>query len=154
MDRLYEIYSGEGITDYIECLYEDRRQEEEFTREYIKNMYHFYEYGIWAVCLKANGKLIGRAGLSNREVDGKNRLELGYVIDVSYQRQHYAYEACNAICTYVKNRLWETELVCFMDKDNVPSKKLAEKLGFVYEQDIVTVENGAEQVFAYYRKKL
>lgn len=157
LDKLYDIYSGKGITDYMEGLYEDRSKEEEFTREYIRHMYGFYEYGIWVVCLRENDEIIGRAGISNREVDGENKLELGYVIGVPYQRKGYAYEACSAICNFVKDRLCETELVCFMDRDNRASVKLAEKLGFVWQQNIVTEENddnGRKDIFAYYKKKL
>ena len=51
LDILYEIYSYPEITRYMEDLYEDREEEEEFTRNYIKCMYHFYGYGIWAMRL-------------------------------------------------------------------------------------------------------
>lgn len=151
---MYQIYSGEGITDYIEGLYEKRSDEEEFTREYINNMYKFYEYGVWVVCLKKNDEIIGRAGLSNREVDGENKLELGYVIGKPYQKQYYAYEACLAICEYAKDKLYKSELVCFIEKENYNSIKLAEKLGFKYKQDIFADENGMEKAYAYYEKDL
>ena len=36
VDRLYEIYEGPGITDFIEPLYEDRDEEIVYTRDYIK----------------------------------------------------------------------------------------------------------------------
>lgn len=149
---MYEIYSGEGITDYMEGLYEKRSDEVEFTRKYIDNMYKFYEYGMWVVCLRENDEIIGRAGLSNREVDGENKLELGYVIGTPYQRQHYAYEACKAICQYAKDKLYSDEIVCFIEKENYNSIKLAEKLGFKYKQDISSYDNGTEKVYLYYEK--
>lgn len=154
IDRMYEIYGGEGITDYMEGLYENPDDEREFTKEYINNMYRFYEYGIWVICLKENDEIIGRAGLSNREVDGENKLELGYVVGTPYQRQYYAYEACQAICEYAKNKLYMSELVCFIESGNYSSIKLAEKLGFKYIQDITIKENSAEKIYAYYEKKM
>lgn len=64
LDDLYEMYRGKSITQYMEGLYEDRAKEEEYTRAYIENMYHFYGYGMWLAVDKHTGKLIGRAGLN------------------------------------------------------------------------------------------
>ncbi len=122
----------------------------EFTKAYINNMYKFYGYGIWLVCLKANNKIIGRAGLSNREVDGVNMLELGYVIGEEYQSKGYAFEACNAVCEFAENTLYKNELVCFIRKENIPSVRLAEKLGF----ELVDYVQSEDNVYAYYLKKL
>lgn len=137
IQRMYEIYSSENITRYIENLYEDFEEEYNFTIAYINNMYNFYGYGIWAVVRKEDDIIIGRAGLSNREVDGENKLELGYIIDEQYQNQGYAYEACKAICDFVKEKLFENEIVCFIRKENIASIKLAEKLGFDFIADII-----------------
>lgn len=151
LERLYQIYSSENITKYMEGLYDDREEELEFTRAYIENMYKFYGYGIWLVCLKENDKVIGRAGLSNRQVDGINELELGYVIDEQYQGCGYAYEACTAVCEFAKEQLYAEKLVCFIEKKNIPSVRLAEKLGF-YPVTEVCAEK--EKIFAYYKKIL
>lgn len=151
LDRLYEIYSSENITRYMEGLYDNREEELEFTRAYIKNMYQFYGYGVWIVCLKENDEIIGRAGLSNRMVDGINELELGYVIGEEYQGKGYAVEVCSAICRFAKEWLCAGKLVCFMRKENIPSIRLAKKLGFDYVTE-VAVEEG--DIFAYYEKVL
>lgn len=152
IDDLYEIYSGEGITDYMEGLYPDRKDEEEFTKSYIENMYKFFEYGIWLVCLKENDKIIGRAGLSNREVDGENQIEIGYVIGVPYQGRGYAYEACTGICRFAKERMDVDNIICFIERENIPSRNLAEKLGFVLQGEIYSETDKKE--YAYYIKEL
>lgn len=152
LDDLYEIYSGKGITDYMEGLYPDRRQEEEFTRKYIEHMYKFYEYGMWIICLKENDKIIGRAGIENREVDGENKIELGYVIGVPYQRQGYGFEVCNAICEFAKRKIEADEIICFMENENKPSKMLAEKLGFICVGESYSEEDNKK--YLYYVKKL
>lgn len=134
----------------MEGLYEDYEEEYNFTRAYIKNMYNFYGYGIWVVVRKEDDVIIGRAGLSNREVDGETKLELGYVIGEEYQNQGYAYEACKAVCEFAKEKLYEDELVCFIKKGNDSSVKLAEKLNFEFVMDIVY--EGDE--YGYYRLDL
>lgn len=151
LDRIYELYASEKITRYIEGLYENREEELEFTRSYIENMYQFYGYGIWVVCLKENDEIIGRAGISNRIVDGINELELGYVIGEAYQGMGYAFEACVAICTFAKEQLCAEHMICFMEKENIPSVRLAERLGFCHVTEVETEEG---KKLSYYKKPL
>ncbi|MCI8668887.1 MAG: GNAT family N-acetyltransferase [Lachnospiraceae bacterium] len=146
LDALYEIYSYPEITRYMENLYEDREKEEEFTRNYIKCMYQFYGYGIWVVCLKENDRIIGRAGISNRTIDGELSLEIGYLIDVRYQNQGYASEIVDEILRFAKERLYIDEIRCAVTHENWVSVHLAEKFGFEYE-----FETGE---FIFYKKKL
>ena len=61
LDALFELYEGEGMTEYIEPLY-PYEQEKEYQQAYIRHMYGFYGYGMWIVCDKNPGALIGRAG--------------------------------------------------------------------------------------------
>lgn len=128
LDDLYNIYD-ENVTKYVEKLYEDRKEEEEFTSAYIKNMYGYYGYGLWILQLK-DGTVIGRAGISNRMVDGEVKLEAGYLIGSSFQGNGYAYEAMNAIIEYSFNELESDEINCFINEENKSSIRLAERLGF------------------------
>ena len=61
LPELYAVYSTLEDCRYIEQLY-DYDKELEFTKNYIKNMYGFFEYGLWLVFEKKSGELIGRAG--------------------------------------------------------------------------------------------
>lgn len=146
LDALYEIYSHPEITRYMENLYDDREKEEEFTRNYIKCMYQFYGYGIWVICLKENNRVIGRAGISNRTIDGEMSLEIGYLIDTGYQNQGYATEIVRGILTFAKERLFVEELRCAVSHGNLVSIHLAEKLGFEYEFET--------EEFIFYKKRL
>ncbi len=138
LDELFELYNGEGMTDYIEPLY-PYEQEKEYQEAYIKYMYGFYGYGMWIVCEKQTGKLIGRAGVEHREELG-GELELGYAIGVPYQRQGYATEVCKAILEYVKKELMQHSVCCLIEKDNAISERFAEKLGFLQEGTVVVGE--------------
>lgn len=149
LDRLYEIYSEPSITEYTENLYEDREREEEFTRSYIENMYKFYEYGVWSVCLK-DGYLIGRAGICHRKIDSRLELELGYIIDKKYQRQGYATEALKAIIAYAKERLDVKQLNAFIQTGNTASIELIKSFGFEY----VLEQKIAGKMHEMYRKRL
>lgn len=128
VSRLYEIYQEPEITRYMENLYEDEAEEVEFTRAYIQHMYRFYQYGMWSVCLK-DGYLIGRAGISHREINGESQLEVGYVIDKKYQRRGYALEALREVVKYAQNHLGAEFLNAFIRVGNSASVGLLKKLG-------------------------
>ena len=66
LDALFELYAGKGMTDYMEPLY-PYEEEREYQQAYIEQMYRFYGYGMWIVCDRNTGELIGRAGVEHRE---------------------------------------------------------------------------------------
>lgn len=129
LDDLFEMYEQPGMTDYIEPLY-PRKEEEEYQRAYIRNMYDFYGYGMWVVRERGTDRLIGRAGLEHREIDGTWELELGYAIARPFQRQGYAREVCAAIIEYAWERLEYERLNCLIEPENLVSIGLVEQLGF------------------------
>lgn len=164
LDDLYELYKDREITRYIEDLYEDRQKEEEYTKAYITHMYRFYGYGMWLVMEKTSGKLIGRAGLSNVELPEllveksctqerdseevqlpsestserktENALEMGYLIGKAYQNQGYATEICEGIIQFAQEGTAFKMLNCLIEKENKISIHLAEKLGFVWQEEV------------------
>lgn len=158
----YRIVNGDQVLGYIEPLL-PRAEEEEYQRCYIENMYGFYGYGMWIVtentqmgetdlsCGKADSsenqrmaleksetrssRIIGRAGLENREYEGGVELEMGYVIDPRWQHRGIAYEVCSAIMEYARENTDFPRLNALTEADNVASIALLEKLGFTYLED-------------------
>lgn len=126
--RLYEVYEEESITRYMEPLFPDQQQEIDYTKDYIKNVYHFYGYGMWLIILKESGEIIGRAGLEYKE--GFEGLELGFMLGKDYQHKGYAYESCKAILDYACEELEQTSFRAIVHRNNEPSRHLCEKLGF------------------------
>ena len=134
VDSFYKIYKESSITEYMEDLYADREEEIAYIRDYIKNVYRFYGYGMWTVIEKENGEIIGRAGISLR--DGCDIPELGFVIGVPWQRQGYAYEVCQAVLAYGRKELEFQQFQALIMKGNEKSKRLCEKLGFAFWADV------------------
>ena len=137
LDAFYEIYAEPSVTQYTEGLYPERAQEEAYLQDYTENMYYFYNYGVWTICDKVTGQVIGRAGFSNRE--GYEDPELGFVIGVPWQRQGYATEVCGALLKYGKEELGFERVQMLVMPENRVSLRLAEKLGF-HRQDRVIWE--------------
>lgn len=136
VESFYEIYRDRSITAYMEDLFRDKEAERAYIREYIEKVYGFYGFGMWSVCLRESGEVIGRAGLSMRE--GFEEPELGYVIGRKWQRQGIATEVCLAILAYGREELGFTRVRVLMHPENTASKGLCHKLGFSYEGEVET----------------
>ena len=134
VESFYQIYRDKGITAYMENLYEDGERERQYIRDYIEKVYGFYGFGMWTVCLKATGEVIGRAGLSMRE--GFEEPELGYVIGEKWQRQGIAAEVCGKILVYGREELGFERIRVLMHPENTASERLCHKLGFQYEREV------------------
>lgn len=132
LDTIYDLYSQPGACSYMPGLDPDREREEEKLAAYIKNMYPLYEYGLWALIEKQSGRMIGQAGLENREYRGSCVVELGYMVDREYQRRGLAYEACSEIVCYAKEVLGLEAIYVFIDPENTASLRLAEKMSFTF----------------------
>lgn len=136
VESFYRIYAEPSITKYMEGLYEEKEKEIQYTKDYIKNVYGFYEYGLWTVINKKSGEVIGRAGVNWRE--DTESVELGYIIAKPFQRQGYAYEVCSAILRYAYDELGIEQICAYIKRGNEASKQLCEKLQFVYQGEIST----------------
>ena len=131
LPELFALYEDPEVTRYMEGVlpYEEEVAKQE---AYIANRYPFYEYGLWMVCDKDTGEVIGRAGLEDRDLGEETVVELGYLIRPDYQGQGYAKEVCQAILDYAWEGLGFEEVNCFIEEGNLPSVALAKSLGFTY----------------------
>ncbi len=134
VESFYRIYSDKSITAYMENLFEDRDEEKRYIRDYIEKVYGFYGFGMWTVCLKETGEVIGRAGLSMREEFEEP--ELGYVIGEKWQGRGIAEEVCREILAYGRDELGFEQVRALMHPENKASKRLCGKLGFCYKAEI------------------
>src|SRR5215213_4903894 len=91
--------------------------------------------GMWAVELKADGRMIGHLGFFDMERDMTPSLigqpEMGWIFDSSVHGQGIAREACEAALQWADRELGSVEIPAIISIENVPSMKLAERLGFV-----------------------
>ena len=84
LEALYRIYES-ADTRFLQPLSEDREEELEKLKSYIQYVYGFYGFGLWAVCLKETGALIGRCGLQVMFIGDEGEYEMGYMISGAYQ---------------------------------------------------------------------
>lgn len=108
----------------------------EWLEAYIRHMYGFYGFGLWAVERRGSGReagaagsLIGLAGLQMRE--GREEPELGFCIAPAFRGQGYGLEACRAVLRYGFGELGLPAVRAAVRRENAASLRLCRKLGFV-----------------------
>ncbi|MGI8931794.1 MAG: GNAT family N-acetyltransferase [Sphingomicrobium sp.] len=95
--------------------------------------------GMWAVERKSDGKLVGQVGFFDMARDMQPKIEglpeMGWIFDTSVHGQGIAREACETALEWFDANRGPTEIPAIISEGNVPSMKLAERLGFVRQPD-------------------
>jgi [ribosomal protein S5]-alanine N-acetyltransferase len=98
-------------------------------------------FGRFGVLLKDTGEYIGDIGFFRSVVNGKEEIDLGYILDKKQWGRGYATEAAQACIDLAKEHRWFTRIVVQMAHENVPSMKVAERLGARLECDFINPRN-------------
>ena len=96
----------------------------------------FPELGLWATIHKETGKFIGRCGLLPWEIEDKLEIEIAYLLDKSFWHQGLGTEAARGILAYGFEKLNLSRLICLIGPDNIPSQKVAERIGMTRERKV------------------
>lgn len=136
INSLYRIYQNPEVCLYIDDMDEYIDIEIEKHKAYIKNVYAFYNYGLWGVFSKDSGELIGRCGIQNQIIDEQAEIELAYLLDRNHWGYGYALECCQAVLNYTATELGMTRVVAVIDWLNTRSIRVAERLGMTFEKEI------------------
>ena len=158
-DRLLLRQWEEGDFEKFEAYYADentakyvggRKNSDDAWRHMALQIGHWLlkGFGYWAVDEKETGEFVGCVGLW--QSSGWPELELGYWLVSEHQGKGYAYEAALKCKEYAIDVLQARSLVSYIDPNNLPSIKLAEKLGAKYEETIELVDHGAHCVYRYF----
>jgi RimJ/RimL family protein N-acetyltransferase len=104
-------------------------------------MWSLIGMGPWAVELKADGRMVGHCGFFqfNRDMEPLilGEPEMGWIFDRTVHGQGIAFEACAAALGWAEREIGAASYPAIIDVDNVPSMKLAEKLGFERQPDAI-----------------
>jgi RimJ/RimL family protein N-acetyltransferase len=112
------------------------------TRRFLaRKLAHWREYGfgIWMFRDPA-GAFIGRCGIHRWRDD----VELGYIVEPSFWGQGFATEMAAAVAGHAFTTLGLSSLVAFTREENIASRRVMEKVGFLYERDFL--DEGVQNV--------
>lgn len=133
---MYQIYQNDEVKQYIDDMQDYLEVELVKHTAYIRNVYGFFGYGLWGVFNRDGSALIGRCGIQNNKIDGKEEIELSYLLDVNHWGMGYALECTRAVLSYAAQELQIDRIVAVIDKYNTRSIKVAQRIGMSFEKEI------------------
>lgn len=95
-----------------------------------------------AIADKSTDKLLGDIFIVKKD----KTITLGYTINPVYSRKGYISEVLKALLHKLKADYSDCEIVAMTEKENLPSKNLLLKLGFVYDG---WIEKWQSEVYVY-----
>lgn len=86
-------------------------------------------YGWWLAVERATGVPVGQAGLLGLEIDGAGEVCLGYMVHRPYWRRGFGSEAAKGCLDHAFTALGVGRVLAPVRPENIPSRRLAERLG-------------------------
>ncbi|MEE3352224.1 MAG: GNAT family N-acetyltransferase [Saccharofermentanaceae bacterium] len=151
-DALYAVLSDPEIMQHYPYSFDEER-----VRSWIeRNMDRYKDdgFGLWAVCLKDTGEMIGDCGLTLQNIDGQMLPEIGYHIRKDQQRKGYAKEAAMAVRDWAFGNTEYPALYSYCKYTNVGSFKTAESIGMHFEKEYEDEANKITHVSVIRREEL
>ena len=145
-EALNKVLADSDIMQHYPYAFDEAR-----VRNWIqRNMerYRIFGFGLWAVCLKETGEMIGDCGLTMQLINGQIKPEIGYHIRADKQRKGYAKEAAAAVRDWTFHNTPFNVIYSYMKHTNLPSCKTAMSWGCKQVDAYADEVNEITKVFA------
>jgi ribosomal-protein-alanine N-acetyltransferase len=144
LDDLYALYRDPETRRY----FPDGTRTYEQTAEELAWFEHGHprhpELGLWATILKESGQFVGRCGLLPWTIEGRQEVEIAYMIAKPFWRQGLGAEVARSLVAYGFDKLDLESLIALIDPDHEASLRTARSAGL--EFDFETVMDGLRTV--------
>ena len=150
-DALYAVLSDPDIMQHYSHAFDEKE-----VREWIRRNMNRYEnegYGLWAVCLKDSGEMIGDCGLTLQKIEDETLPEIGYHIRKDQQHKGYAKEAAAAVRDWAFQNTDFPALYSYCRYTNAASIRTAESIGMRFEKEYPDEVNGITHVSVIFREQ-
>lgn len=150
-DALYAVLADSDIMQHYPYTFDEARVQNWIN----KNMerYRVFGFGLWAVCLKTTGEMIGDCGLTMQNINGTILPEIGYHIAKAYQRQGYAKEAAMAVRDWTFANTTFGTVYSYMKKANIPSSAVARAGGMALLDEFTDDEGEQTVIYGIHREE-
>lgn len=145
-DALYSVLADSDIMQHYPYTFDEKR-----IKNWIKKnieRYRVFGFGLWAVCLKETGEMIGDCGLTMQNINGTICPEIGYHIRHDCQRKGYAKEAASAVRDWAFENTPFRVLYSYMKNENVASAATAKSIGMKKIDEYVDTDRELTLVYA------
>ena len=142
LDHIAALFGDEEVMRYYPKPM--TRDESRSWVEWNQRLYRSQGFGLWAMVLRDTGEFAGDCGLTPQYVDGIKEIEVGYHVCTSLQGNGYATEAAAAARDFARDVLFLSRLIAIINPANVPSQRVAGKIGLKPEKRATVF--GSEQI--------
>ena len=143
---LYKVLADPDIMQHYPYTFDETRVRDWIERNIER--YQVFGFGLWAVCLKETGEMIGDCGLTMQFINGRIKPEIGYHIRADKQRKGYAKEAATAVSDWAFHNTPFNVVYSCMKYTNEPSAKTAVSYGCKQVGEFPDELNEITKVFA------
>ena len=124
---LYAVLADSDIMQHYPYTFDKERVKGWIIRNIER--YQIFGFGLWAVCLKDTGEMIGDCGLTMQIIHDQIKPEIGYHIRRDQQRRGNAKEAASAVRDWAFENTPFNVIYSYMKYTNEPSCKTAISFG-------------------------
>ncbi len=150
-DSLKAVLSDSDIMQHYPYTFDDERVRGWINRNIERN--RIFGFGLWAVCLKETGEMIGDCGLTMQMIGNVIKPEIGYHILKSQQRKGFAREAAVAVRDWAFKNTPFNEIYSYMKYTNEPSARCAQSWGCKFVEEFKDDINEITKVYRITRKE-
>ena len=144
-EALRRVLGDRDIMGHYPYEFDDERIRSWVARN--RERYSIFGFGLWAVCRKDTGEMIGDCGLTMQIIDGQIRPEIGYHIRADHQRQGFAAEAARAVRDWTWKNTPFRAVYSYMKAENIPSIRTAMAYGCEYAGEFRDEEGELTKAF-------
>jgi RimJ/RimL family protein N-acetyltransferase len=148
---LYRVLADAEIMRHYPYIFDESRVKGWIARNIER--YRVFGFGLWAVCRKDTGEMIGDCGLTMQVIDGQIKPEIGYHIRRDCQRVGYAKEAASAVRDWTFLNTPFNIVYSYMKYTNEPSAKTAMAYGCRFVGEFADETNAITKVYAISREE-
>ncbi len=150
-DALYAVLADSDIMQYYPYTFDEARVKNWINKNIER--YRVFGFGLWAVCLKSTGKMIGDCGLTMQNIGGTILPEIGYHIAKAHQHQGFAKEAAQAVCNWTFVHTTFGMVYSYMKKANLASSAAARANGMTLLNEFTDDEGEQTVVYGIRREE-
>jgi ribosomal-protein-alanine N-acetyltransferase len=133
LDELFELYRDPEIRRF----FPDGTRTFEQTAEELAWFEHGHprhpELGLWATIHKESGRFVGRCGLLPWTIEGREEVEVAYMISKPFWRQGLGSEVARALVAYGFDSLKLDSLIALIDPEHEASLRTARSAGMEFD---------------------